>query len=646
MRRSLVIRGLKWAGCALGAGLLVIVILAVALDKGAFRAALIHFMSLRTGRPLKIEGALQVHVLSLHPRLIAEGVTIGNPSWTPAGTTAEIGKLVVVVAMPWFGHLSAIENLEMQATTLHLIRDSRGHANWQWTDPDLAAGKGLPLIRSLSMPGAHVQLDDSRRHLQFDGTVTAQEVIKPGELRPLRIEGMGRLNGRFATFQIDGEPLAAAEHTKPYHFTFTEHSSGSRLSGTGSVPRPFDFSILDATFEAAGMDLKDLYFLTGVTLVNTGRYQLSGKLARRGTRFEFADLTAASGQSDMQGTVSIETANERSTLDADLSSRLLRLSDLGARAAGRDPDAAARAKLLLSAVALKPSAARRVDGVVKFHARRVDVGRVPLQAVAAKLTIDHGILVLAPLSADVLGGKLAAEARVDATTDSPVASLDLKLNDVQLAQLDRTRPGPPPVEGLLRARVVLKGHGSSLHEAASNADGTVTAVLPSGTIRDSLAELSGIDLRGLGLLAAKNSQETGVRCGVASFQAHDGTLTAQSLVVDTDPVLITGEGAIHLDAESLDLTLRGHPKGLRLRLRSSVLIQGTLAQPTMGIQARPAVVQTVAAVALGVVLTPLASVLAFVDPGLTKDADCAALLNTAKTLEAAPKTAPAPAPAR
>jgi hypothetical protein len=41
-------------------------------------------------------------------------------------------------------------------------------------------------------------------------------------------------------------------------------------------------------------------------------------------------------------------------------------------------------------------------------------------------------------------------------------------------------------------------------------------------------------------------------------------------------------------------------------------------------------------------LTPLASVLAFVDPGLTKDADCGALLAEAKALDA---KAPAPAPA-
>ena len=67
-----------------------------------------------------------------------------------------------------------------------------------------------------------------------------------------------------------------------------------------------------------------------------------------------------------------------------------------------------------------------------------------------------------------------------------------------------------------------------------------------------------------------------------------------------------------------------------MRLRSPVVIHGTLAHPSIGVQAGAGLGQAAAAVALGVVLTPLAAVLAFVDPGLAKDADCAALLTDAQ----------------
>ena len=344
----------------------------------------------------------------------------------------------------------------------------------------------------------------------------------------------------------------------------------------------------------------------------------------------------------MRGSVSIETTGGRPNFRADLDSQVLRLADMGARAAGRVPDDATAPPLLLSDARFKPATIRLGDGVANFHAHRIDIGHVPLQAVALKMSIDKGIVIIAPLLGDVLGGKFTAQLRIDATTDNPMTDADLKITGLQLAELLRKGTAEPAMEGPLRVRVIVKGHGSSVHQVAASSNGTVTAVLPHGSLRAALAELTGIDLRGLGLLLVKNRRDTPVHCAVASFRAEDGTLTAQSLVVDTDSVLITGDGKIELDSEAVDLTLQGHPKGMRLmRLRTPVLVRGTLAHPSAAVQAGRAMAQTAEALALGIVLTPLASVLAFVDPGLAKDADCTALLAAAKTLGARPSAAAA-----
>lgn len=302
-----------------------------------------------------------------------------------------------------------IKRLDMEDATLHLKRDSKARANWQWTDPSLGPGDGPPLIRSLSVPDAHVLLDDERRHLQFDGTVSAhplsaaREEHAAGGQEPLQIAGRGRLNGRPATFEITGDPLATVTTERPYHFTFAESSSGSRLDGRGVVPQPFNFNALDATFQATGEDLKDLYYLTGVTLINTGGYRLSGRFSMRGESSKFSDLVAASGQSDIRGEVSIDSSADRPKLVADLDSEVLRLSDLGARAAGRNAEIDPGPELFLSNASLSPSAVRSSDGVYTFHARRLDLAHASLHAVAAKMRIDHGVLTVAPLIADVFG---------------------------------------------------------------------------------------------------------------------------------------------------------------------------------------------------------------------------------------------------
>lgn len=630
-------RTLKWAIGTLAVlfGVIVVFIAVLTLiDANYLRGPLTRYIAARTGRYIRIDGALKAHLLSFTPQLIAERVAIGNPPWMPPGPTAEVGTLSLAFELlPLFSHSFVISRLDIEGATLHLARELDGRANWQAHAPGTAATNGPPLMHSLSMPSAHVVLEDARRHLRFDGTVSIRDSQAAAGVGPLQIEGAGQLNTRPVTFTINGDALVTVSRKRPYHFEFTENSSGSRLTGSGVLPRPLDFHTLNATFQAEGEDLKDLFFLVGVTFPDTGAYRLSGKLARQGMHFQYSDLLATSGQSDMRGTLSIDVTGERPKLDADLHSQLLRSADLGEHAAGREAESDAAKPLLLPETPLRLVGVRRDDAVVNFHAQTFEVGRTALHAVTAQITIDHGVLTIPALSATLAEGKISGHFSFDATHDVPTANVDLRMANLGLGQFAHKNPAQPPIDGLLQARVILKGRGVSIHQLAATANGTATAVLPRGAIRASFAELTGIDVtRALGLVLRKDRHETPVRCGIASFQFQDGTASAETVVVDTDPVLITGKGDIHLDTETVNLAVRGQPKGWRLvRLRSPVMIRGTLKHPTVGLDARNSFVQAGEAVALGVALTPLASLLAFVDPGLAKDADCAALIAEAKT---------------
>ena len=206
-------------------------------------------------------------------------------------------------------------------------------------------------------------------------------------------------------------------------------------------------------------------------------------------------------------------------------------------------------------------------------------------------------------------GKFQAHLTLDAKRDPPAADAEIKIENLQLGDIPRKASGAAPLEGPLDARIKIAGRGSSIHQVAASGNGTVTAVVPQGTIRDSLAELTGIDLRGLGLLLAKDQRETTLRCAVASFTERDGILSAQRLIADTKPVLITGEGRLDLKSEELDFLLRGHPKSPRFfRFRAPVHVKGTLLKPAFGIEARR---------------------LQVIDPGNAKDEDCAALIGSA-----------------
>jgi AsmA family protein len=562
--------------------LLVIVIAAgvlLAWDADLLRSSFIRFVSWQSGRPIDVRGALHVHLLTRRPRIEAEQVTIGNPPWTQPGITAEVAKLTLTFA-PLLSHQSGLSLLKIDTAQLYFTRDSAGRANWQRVDPDKSPGAPLPMIRALELANSHLMLTDERLHLVYDGDLS---VVGPDSAEPLQMEGSGTLNQHPVTFRLKGDALPSAAPDQPYAFEFDERSSGTHFTAHGSLPRPFDLSLVDAEFDASGADLRDLYYLVGVSLPNTGTFHLQGRMMRRGSKTLFDDLKVVSGRSDVQGRMSLDTQlSGRTLVHADLSSALLRLADVGLRAAGRDPHPDAPPKLF-SDVQLITPVTRRVDFTGEYSASRVLLSRVEVSELSAPFTIERGLIKAPQVTGHFLGGHFVLQIDVDANQIPAQTGMDMTLTDLQLAQIPH-KAEPPPYEGSLLLQIHARGRGDSLHALAAGADGNLSARVLQGAIRASLAELAGVDFRGLGLTLTGSRREVPVHCAAADFEIHTGVMQATRFFIDTGPVFISSEGRVLLDPETLDLKMHGEPKGLRiLRSNAPVLVQGTLLQPKFSI---------------------------------------------------------------
>ena len=585
-----------------------------------------------------------MHLFSRHPSITAAEVAIDNPTWIPPGVTAELGRVAVLLEWHWALPPFQIRRLEIDGASLHLVRDARGRANWQMYEG--SPGKGPPLIHSLSMPEARVELHDARRHLEFTGTVSAADGTAEGTAAPLKIEGAGQLNGRAASFRILGDPLSEVRRDQPYHFKLEERSGATHLNGQGLFEQPFDFRQLHGSFEIRGPNMADMYYVVGLKLPQTGAFALSSKLMRSGTRFVYSDMRASSGESDIAGNVSVDQAAGRVRIEAQLTSTRLRIADLGSRESAESEGTTAAQlprSLKIPDTPFKVAGLRKSDALVSFRARELDLGRLVLAEVTGKVSLEDGVLSISGVRAGFAGGELTGSARLDASRAIPRGALDVLLAGAQLEQLKSAPAAMGGLSGLLSARAQLSGSGPSLQGMASTAEGTVTAVIPRGTVRAALAEAASLELAGALGLMTKSQKETAVRCAVASFTAHEGVLSARTVVLDTDKALITMTGDAQIDTEALDFTLRGRPKTAALALHSAVAVQGTLAHPQLRLKGDHAAVQTGAAAALAVTLAPVAAVLAFVNPGLAHDADCAALLASGSAdLPAQARMAPAP----
>jgi uncharacterized protein involved in outer membrane biogenesis len=575
-------------------GLALLALIAIALmHTDRFQSAFVRYTAARLSRHVDVRGTLDLDLFSSSPSLTATDVTLSNPSWMPPGEVARIGRLSVVFDFPWPGRKKTIRRLELISAQLHLVRDGEGRANWQWQPPGAPKqGVGF-MVRSLNMPNAHVVLDDARRHLQFEGSVTAADVRGPAPPVPFRIEGKGQLNGRAATFSIDGDPLATANHDRPYAFSFEERSGNAQLRGRGHLLRPFNPGVLDADFAANGASMSELYFLAGMHFPNTAPFTLTGNVERRERQSIFKNLETHFGRSDVRGTVVLAMVDNRARYDADLSSQLLRLSDFGRHDPdGSLPPSSGSSSLLLPDTKVPLNGLRNRDATVRYRADSIESRSLSFDAFSTQATVDDGVLSATGIKGRFRNGHISGSAKIDVRGDIPQTTLDLRMSDLPLDQFARKENERPPFEGRLEARLAITGSGNSVHQVAASANGALSLAMLNGAMRASMAEMTATTLRGLGLTLTKSDEETQVRCANATFRAHDGVLSAERIAVDTESVVISGTGEIHLDTEALDLTLHGEPRKRRLvRLGAPVSLAGSLKHPEVHIGSRHAVAQ-------------------------------------------------------
>ncbi|HEV2703853.1 MAG TPA: AsmA family protein [Steroidobacteraceae bacterium] len=634
-------------GAAGLAAVVALLILALALmDWDWLRGPIARALSARSGRTVTISGHLRAHLWSRTPTLTVQGLRVANPPWEPSRPLLQLQQLQVQIDLGALlrGHL-VLPRVAIDQPDLYLHQEISGRANW--TDANTAPTSAtataakpfkLPAIHELIINSGKVVLLDDPHRLNIHGTIQAHEHAAAADPQALHIEGQGSINDEPFALDVSGGALLVVDSKHPYPFKLSIQAGQNEVTASGEVLKPFNLGQLTLQVAARGPDLAQLYYLTHLALPNSPPYQLQAQISRDGQRFEVRNIKGTLGRSDISGSVSVDATHQRPNLTATLKSGHLLLSDLGALTGSRasapslEPGSAAPArKMLLPDAHLATNRVKAMDADVTFNATDIEAGKVPFSHVNLHATLKDGVLALDPVQFVMPQGRLSGVIRIDARTPVPAVHMELRATDISLDQLKGKGPASAaPLGGILQARAVISGKGDSVHSLMADADGRLVAVIPHGDIRAAFAELTGIDLKGIGLLLTKNEQRAPIRCGVARFDITDGTASATSLVLDTQDVLITGKGNIDFGTEKLDLALQGQPKKFHLvRVRAPVDIKGQLVKPTFGPDKGKLIKQGGIAAALGTLLTPVAAMLAFVDPGLAKDQDCSALLHGA-----------------
>jgi len=648
---------LKIAGVVLGSLVLIVLVVLAAFDWNTLKHPIERVASAKTGRTVSIAGNLDVHIWSWTPTVIVNGLTLGNPAWESTRPLATVERLEIhLKLLPLLKGDVILPRVALYSPDVYLHQDKAGRANWTFesktpTNAPASKPSKLPTVQDLLIQDGKLSFIDEMRRLKLNGSIQAHEQKSESDPTPFRIQGTGTINKQPFELRVAGGPLLNLDPEHPYPFDLHIVAGNLKVDSKGRALKPFDLGQLDFEVDLSGKDLAEGFYLTQLALPNTAPFKLHAHIVRNDMKVAVSNITGTVGNSDLHGNLDIDASRKRPYMSGDLASKQLRMKDLAASLGGQPKDAdsldatsqAPEAKRKVPAKQSSPDPnarlfpdahlqverVRAMDADVRFRATSIDAGSVPFKAVTFRVKLDEGILSLDPFAFEMPQGRLSGQAKIDARKDIPTVHIDVRIKDIQLEQLKGKKPdSSAPLAGVMQARAVIDGTGDSVHQVMSDADGRFTLILPEGQVTSAFAELTGIDVfKGLGLLLTKSDEKAPIRCGVAQFKIDAGLMNAENITFDTQNVLIKGSGNINLGSEELHLEIKGEPKKIRFtRLRTPIEVRGHLADPSFGVDVPSTIKQGAVATALAVLATPVAAIIAFVDPGLAKDQNCAAMI--------------------
>ena len=484
----------RWTGGVFSALILALLLVLYFLDWNQFRGPIGRYLSDRYDREVRIDGNLQVKLFSRQPRIDVENLYIGNPDWVKQKQGANIRQARVELRLfPLFRGDLILPIVQIDRPDVLIVRDANGRTNWDSQEPDDKDGWQLPPIQRFLINNGHLVIEDGVRKLKFTGTINSSEEAG-GARAAFTIDGDGTLNGNIFTADVRGGPLLNIDESRPYQFNASLQAGTTHVTAKGSITRPFDLGEFTTALTLRGPNLADLYYLTGLTLPGTPPYQLRGNLQRAGSQYRFTAINGRIGNSDINGDLAVNAAGDIPSMTGKLASRQLGFDDLGALFGGGKVQTASEkaSGRLLPNVQLHTERLRQMNAEVDYSALDVKSETFPLRGFGTHISLQGGVLVLKPLAFQFPQGRLSGELKIDGRKAVAVTSIDARFSDVKIENFIQS--ADKALTGTVEARARLTGTGKSVHDAASTADGTVTVVIPSGSMRRSLAEWLGVDV--------------------------------------------------------------------------------------------------------------------------------------------------------
>jgi uncharacterized protein involved in outer membrane biogenesis len=595
-------------------------------------------------RDLKVRGDFQLYFDPIQIKFLAEGITISNPAWATRPNLFEAGRIdtrIAPLSMIW--GRKRLHFLDLTKGAVDLEWDA-AHEHNSWTFGDGKSGKPLtlPLIRRALVAQTTLRYRDPRMRLVTDLSFEPIRSQGTSITDSIRFTGSGVV--RDTPFTLSGAMLSpnATVARGKNELQLTANAAHNIVDVSGTLPGLTDIEGVPLAVKARGRNAAELLGIIGVVIPRTRTYTARATLVKTGEEYAFTHMTGRFGASDLSGNFTIRNVKPRLKIDAKLATRSLDIVD-AAPFIGYNPDTVA-AKGAIAAAAetgagashILPDANLRVESIKNFDADAhwtVGVVRsrnVPISHIDLTVSLVDRLLKLSPLTFSMARGNVAADIIMDERRAPMHTDYDIRLAPTPMGKLlAGYGVDEAGTTGVVKGRIKLAGDGDTLHQSLASSRGRIAFTMPEGSFWTRNVQIAELDIGTFAqkMFQGKLKEPVHINCGLIGFTVRHGVAAADPILIDTTKNVMIGRGGFGFGTEAIDMAFRADAKKISLlSAQSPIGIEGSFAKPAINPISPDLVERVGAGVALGLVGTPLAAVLAFVDVGDAKAAQCGPVL--------------------
>jgi len=594
-----------------------------------------------SGRKVGLKGDIKIH-WSWVPRVTLSGVEVGNAKGFQPDDMISADRIEFTIALKELlkGRL-VLPELNMIAPKIFLAKDEEGNANWNLTKnpagkvataPAPNSRSGMPIIGKLYIENGELSYQDPKEKIAIDAKISTLK--EEGNEDQMRLEGSGKYNDKpFVLDMTGGSILDLRESKKPYPVNAKMTIGQTEADISGTLEDPVKMSGMDINLDLSGASAADLFPIIGIALPPTPVYHVNGHLTEVENKWSFQNFAGKMGGSDLEGNLVWDTSSKRPMLTGNILAHNLDFKDLGGligvKTRPDEKEAQKQSQYLIPDTPLDIGRMKSMDAKVDFDADSIKAPQL-LDNFHMSFDLKEGVLKLAPIKFGMSEGDMSGNLQIDGNKDPIETKTDMDFSRISLhrlfAPIAKKLDQKNVSQGYLGGTAKLKGYGKSMREMLAHSGGMVGLGMEGGELSDLLMQLIGLDIfKSLGFIVS-GDKPVAIRCIIADFSVKNGIMHANRFVVDTADTNIIGKGEIAFATEKADLTLMPYPKHpSALSVRAAIIVKGSL--KNLSVYPDPAAVAIRGGIAGGLAaIFPVGAILAFIEPGLGKDSDCASFV--------------------